>query len=61
VALKKIDKNNLTQDIKECLIREIKLHSQLDHPNIVKMYNFFTHQNYLYLVLEACTSGNLYE
>jgi calcium-dependent protein kinase len=42
------------------LIREIKIQSYLDHPNIVQLYAFFSDEDYLYLVLELCFGGNVY-
>lgn len=42
------------------LVREIKIQSFLTHPNIVKMYAFFSDKTYIYLVLELCFSGQLY-
>lgn len=32
----------------------------LNHPNIVKLYTFFADQAHIYLVLELCSSGQLY-
>jgi len=41
---------------------EIKLHLSLKrHPNIVKMYSFFEDKAHLYLVLELCEEGNLFQ
>jgi len=33
------------------LIREVKIQSFIDHPNIIKIYNFFVDQDSAYLVL----------
>ncbi len=33
----------------------------MDHPNIVKLYAFFDDKDSLYLLLELCTSGHLYD
>lgn len=42
VALKKVMKNKLIEyNIVEQFIKEIKLHSSMDHPNIVRFYGFF--------------------
>ena len=32
----------------------------MNHPNIVKMFAFFADKQYIYLVLELCFSGQLY-
>ena len=35
--------------------------STLDHPNIVKYYETYEDQKYLYLVMELCSGGELME
>jgi len=42
------------------LVREIKIQSYLNHPNIVKLYGFFSDIKSIYLVQELCYSGELY-
>jgi len=32
----------------------------LNHPNVVKLYTFFSDSQHIYLVLELCSSGQLY-
>lgn len=59
-ALKKINKENVDSKLVIQLIREIKIQTFLNHPNIVKMYTFFADPQYIYLVLELCFSGQLY-
>lgn len=39
---------------------EIRLHSVLEHPNIVKFYGCFDHQEHIYLVLEYLNGGTLF-
>ena len=41
--------------------REIRLHSALDHPNIVKFYGFFEEGENIYLILEYITGGTLFD
>ena len=41
-------------------IREIKIQSFLDHPNIAQLYSVFVEQNKLYLLMELCCDGDLY-
>jgi serine/threonine protein kinase len=40
---------------------EIRLHSSLDHPNIVKFYGFFEEGDFIYLILEYMNGGTLFE
>jgi serine/threonine protein kinase len=42
-------------------IREIKIQSFLDHPHIVQLYSVFVEENNLYLLMELCSDGTLYE
>lgn len=32
---------------------------QLDHPNIIRLYNYFVSSGYLFLILELCQNGTL--
>jgi len=40
-AVKIINKKYLASEEKEKLLEEIKILKQLDHPNILKLYEFF--------------------
>jgi aurora kinase len=40
--------------------RELKIQSVLDHPNITKLYGFFEDKDYIYLLLELGSEGQLY-
>lgn len=40
---------------------EVKVQQQLDHPNIVKLYEVFKDKLKYYLVLELCTGGELFD
>ncbi|CAD8174342.1 unnamed protein product [Paramecium pentaurelia] len=46
---------------KEGLINEIKLMRQVDHPNIIKLYEVNETANSLYICLELLEGGQLYE
>jgi len=43
------------------LDHEIKIHSVLDHPNVVKLYETFRDQAELHIVMEMCHGGELAE
>ena len=60
VALKRIDKAKIHHKLVIQLIREIKIQTFPNHPNIVKLYTFFSDERYIYLVMELCCSGQLY-
>jgi aurora kinase len=42
-------------------IEEIKLHSCLDHPTIVKFYGFFDEGEYIYIIMEYVNGGTLFD
>lgn len=39
---------------------EIRIHIKLIHKHIVRMYDFFPHENYICIILELCPLGNLF-
>ncbi|ULT91502.1 hypothetical protein L3Y34_009251 [Caenorhabditis briggsae] len=59
VAIKIIDKTALNPSSLQKLFREVKIMKQLDHPNIVKLYQVMETEQTLYLVLEYA-SGELF-
>jgi len=52
VAIKKIRIRSMTEGLSTEAIREIKLLQELDHPNVVKLYDVFNHHCNVNLVLE---------
>ena len=44
-----------------CFESEVKSLISLNHPNVIKLYNFFRENNQLYLIFEDCPYGNLME
>ena len=60
-ALKIIHKDRLIQGVdNEKLLDEIIILKNLDHPNIMKLYEFFEDQENYYMVSEYCDQGDLY-
>ena len=39
----------------------MKIHKSLDHPNIVKMYEYFRDENRYYIIMEIISGGELYQ
>jgi serine/threonine protein kinase len=61
LAIKKIDKSSLAnKKIKATLMREVDIHKRLKHENIIRLYTSFEDNNYIYLVLEYASKGNLF-
>ena len=60
VAIKVLNKNKLKRHIK-VIREEVKILTKLDHPNIVKYYETYEDQKYMYLVMEHCSGGELFD
>jgi serine/threonine protein kinase len=52
-----IKEKNLSKNIES----EISNHKKLKHPYIIKLYDFFEDNEFVYLVLEYAENNNLYE
>ncbi|KAL4441358.1 hypothetical protein ABPG74_013653 [Tetrahymena malaccensis] len=62
VALKKIKKEVLIQyKSEDYLENEIKIQIFTNHPNILKLYGFYYDEEYIYLVQEYASHGELYQ
>ena len=58
-ACKELPKKKLTDY--EGLMREVNLMIKLDHPNIIKLYEVYENDKYIYLIMELCTGGELFD
>ena len=58
-ACKKLSKLNIHNLVK--FKREIDILIKTDHPNIIKLYEVFESDNSLYLVMEECNGGELFD
>ena len=61
VAVKVISKSKLTPDEIESLHFEVAVLQKVDHPNIVKYYETYEDDKFIYLVMELCPGGELIE
>jgi len=59
--VKILDKAAMDAKEKVRLKYEIDILKNLDHPNIVKLYEVFEDKNSIYLVTELCTGGELFD
>lgn len=59
-AVKIIDKPTVSDESRvTSYMNEIKTLSQIYHPNIISIYNYFRSENHLYILLEYCANGSL--
>ena len=58
-ACKELQKNKLSDY--NSLKREISIMIQLDHPNIIKLYEYYETETFIYLIMELCTGGELFD
>lgn len=61
VAIKIIDRGSMEEDDEVALRTEVDILSNVDHPNVVKMYEVYDDENYMYIVLELMTGGELFD
>lgn len=62
VAVKVVSKKGLkTAEDKAFMQSELKIHSECDHPNIIKLYEYFSDKKSFYLVLELMAGGELFD
>lgn len=58
-AIKRIQKELLTEEDHEEVFNEFTTLKQMDHPNICKMYEFFEEKENFWFVQELCSGGEL--
>lgn len=61
VAIKIIQKGQLNEEDLMALQNEIEIMTNVDHPNIVKLYDIFEDSNTYSLVMERMTGGELFD
>ena len=67
-------KNKITKELRACkqlskskisnlekFQKEISILKKVDHPNIIKLYEVFEDDKYLYLIMEKCKGGELFD
>ena len=59
-AIKSIKTKKLSKKIIENLNSEIEILSNIDHPNIIKIYDIIRTENCIHLVLDYCDGGDLH-
>ena len=60
VAIKVLNKAKLSNHL-DSIKEEVAILTRLDHPNIVKYYETYDDIKYIYLCMELCTGGELFD
>ena len=60
-AIKIVKKKELSLKDLELLKREIEVLKVCQHPNIIKFYDVFENQDYLYIVMEILKGGDFFQ
>lgn len=58
-ALKSLNKGDMTEAQIVQLRNEIEIMTELDHPNILRIQEFFETGEHIYIILELCNGGDL--
>ncbi|OMJ70581.1 hypothetical protein SteCoe_31417 [Stentor coeruleus] len=60
-AVKILKKDLMRSELeKTFLLKEISILKSLDHPNIIRTYEFFEDLKHMYLIMEYCSGGELF-
>jgi calcium-dependent protein kinase len=60
-AIKIIKRNKKNPGQQKKIMNEINILKQLDHPNIIKIFEFASNDKYYFIVTELCTGGELFD
>jgi calcium-dependent protein kinase len=59
-AVKILKKHLFKGDLQASLLSEVAILRNLDHPNIIRMYEFFEDEKRFFIVMEYCPGGDLF-
>ena len=59
--MKIIHVKNTSTDLEKKISKEINILKDLDHPNILKVFEFFCNKNAIFIINELCTGGELFD
>ena len=60
VAIKIMKKSNMDSSDLELVRTEIEILKICQHPNIIRLYNVFENADYMYIIMEYCSGGDLF-
>ena len=59
--MKKIRKDHQKAKDIESLLKDVEILKKLDHPNIIKVYEFYQDASNYYIVTDFCAGGELFD
>lgn len=60
-AMKIIRKIGVSNEEKEQMLKEVSILKSLDHPNIIKIFDMYEDETNMYLIIEYCAGGELFD
>jgi len=60
-AIKIIYKKNCSQEEQARIFKEITIMKALDHPNIIRIYEYFQDEKHIFIVMELAQGGELFD
>lgn len=60
-AMKIITVKSTSKEQLNSLTKEINILKELDHPSIIKVFEFYNSKHHLYIITELCTGGELFD
>ena len=60
-AMKIIQCKSISDNHSSTINKEINILKNLDHPSIIKVYEFYQSEKYVYIINELCTGGELFD
>ena len=61
-AVKSIHKKSLmTEEDRKVVFTEVNILKSLDHPNIIRLYEFYQDEKNYYIITELCSGGELFD
>lgn len=60
-AVKIVYKHECSQEDQKKILNEVEVLRHLDHPNIIKIYEFFEDVKFMYIIMELAQGGELFD
>ena len=54
-----INTRDAHEETKNSILKKVELLAELDHPNIVRVHEYYEEQNYIVIIMSHCSGGSL--